>query len=601
MNPIQKALADAWAPLDRRSIYDWAKDNIDLPAGRVAIPGPFRVSLSRRLIAPFDSLKDHRVRIVTVLAPIQSGKTLLADVGVPWFIANRPGPIMWNFHEETTAKDHATARAIPIIRSCKALQHLLPDDPRKLGSFGAEFAHCNLYIQTASPGTLQNKSIQLLVNDELWRWRMPVYYKWALARVAAFARVGLSKVLNLSQGGRKGEPMDAAWRAGKQFEWHLPCLACRRLFWPKWETAKWDDTPEGEPRDFRKIAPTIRVECPHCGHRHADDAPTRAAWNDGGEYVAQNPGAPDELHSFHWTAIGIDSLAGLVQEWLEAMDAFKRGVASPLVAFLQARLAECDDPERPNQGETVEVEDYDVASDWPAEVERMLFVDMQEDHYWVDGVQFDVEGNARQLFFAKISTADEIRLLQTGHKIKSNRTFLDVGFQRRGDAFDVRAAYALCVRFGWCGLKGEPNRDQYPHQTLVQGKEETAWRLYSRPKLGDPLIGAGGQGKQFARYFLFASDPVADTVKRIREGRGVQWLARPETAEAYTHQLFAEQKVFTEDKTGRPRWQWIRRRRDNHAFDLAKMRVVACLMCPNIKFEAHTTRPTKGAEVPPAE
>jgi hypothetical protein len=256
------------------------------------------------------------------------------------------------------------------------------------------------------------------------------------------------------------------------------------------------------------------------------------------------------------------------------MTAYERGLVAPLVNFLQQRLAENDDPERTHAGEQAKQEVYDVQSDWPDEVQRLMHIDVQEDHFWAEGTQFAANGDARQIFYLKVSTDEELRVLQTANRIPDNCVFMDIGFQRNrqdADGATVRRVYEIICKYSWCGLKGE-DRDAYPHN--VNGK--FVYRLYSTPKFGDPQ---------------------ADIVDRIRRGRGAKWTVPPGSQE-YARQLFAEQKVRKfDERTGREVQAWVRKRRDNHAFDLAKMKVITALMSPLIRLD--TTQAVDAPEPKP--
>ena len=603
MDTISKAFASGFDYIDDREIYDWASGGNVKLGNAYAQPGDFDVRSSRRLIAPFEAVKSYSVRVVTIVKSTQGAGTLVPDIAVPWFIKNRPGPIMWNMQTDEVAEDHARDRAIPTIKNCKALAGLIPRDTRKVGIHVAEFPHMSLYIQGSTPAQLQSKSILFLINDELWIWK-PGRYQWACSRVTAFARVGISKILNVSQAGEKGDELDVEYRKGSQEEWCVQCQNpdCAKHFFPEWRGrregkeaerlgAEWgmmweknDVTCPGGVWNMPEVEKTIRYECPFCAHRHLDTPALKAQWNLTGEYFSKNPNAPARLRSFRWNAIPIDPWADLVQVWLDAMDAYDRGVIAPLVSFCQQKLAEPDDPERTHQGEVSTVDSYDPNSDWPDEVQRFMLVDCQEDHFWAEGVQCAANGDDRQLFFAKITTDDELRKVQQDHKIPDNCVFLDVGFAKK-DRRNVRRIYEVICKYGWCGLKGEGNRDGYPH--YINGA--TVMRLYSKPNWGDPQMGKALQGRRFAKYFLFASDPIADIVKRTREGKGAKCVILPETSKEHTRQLFAEQKrKAINKKTGREEWVWVQTRRDNHAFDLWKMKTVVKLMSPKIKLTAET-------------
>jgi hypothetical protein len=531
-----------------------------------SVTGDFHVGSSRHIIKPFQAIKSRDKRVVTVAKAIQTFGTGLADISVPWFIKNRPGPIMWNMQTDEVAEDHARDRAIPTIKNCKALQGLLPADSRKLGVHGGEFPHMPLYIQGSTPAQLQSKSILFLINDELWRW-VPGRYKWAIGRVAAYERVGRSKILNISQPGVVGDEFDVEYKKGTQEEWWIPCLGCKTHFWPEFrgfrtgEAAErlgqeygvlWDTNEITRPNGVWNLGEafkTLRYECPYCAHRHPDTVQTRAAWNLGGEYFAQNPTAPEHLASFRWNSIPFDSMASLMEQWIEAMDAYEKGIVAALVTFGQQKETKPDDPERLHKGEQAQTEAYEIESDWPLEVARGLKVDVQEGHFWVEARQFAANADSRQLYYGKVSTEDDCRKIQADFKIPDNCCFVDCSYVKK-DNKNLRRVYAMICRFNWCGLRGEGERLNYPHE-VRPGK--FVHKLYSKPEWGDPQAGQALAGRRFAKYFKFASGPISDIVARIRSRKGAKWVNPPNSTE-HTRQLFGEQKrklINKEDESRR--------------------------------------------------
>jgi phage terminase large subunit GpA-like protein len=203
---------DALAPVDTREIYDWAEEHIELPHS-YAVPGPFRVQSSRYLVEPFRALRDHGVRKVTISKATQTGGSLLFDIAIPWHAVNNPGPILLAMSTDEVATDHMQSRILPVMRSCRALQPILPSDPRLLTKCGVMFPHMPFWAYGSAPAKLQSKSVLFAIADEAWLWE-PGRLQWLEARVSAFARVGLSKLLRISQPGDAGDDHDMAWRAG---------------------------------------------------------------------------------------------------------------------------------------------------------------------------------------------------------------------------------------------------------------------------------------------------------------------------------------------------------------------------------------------------
>lgn len=582
MTTIPDTIRRAWADPDDREIYDWAAGgNIVLPAA-YAIPGPFSVAPSRYLVDPFRAIRSHRVRMVTVEKPVQSGGTLLADISVPWFVANRPGPIMWNMQTVDIANDHALTRAIPVMRGCRALRHLLPSDPRSMNKGGVDFAHMPVWIQGSTPAALQSKSVLFLINDEVWLW-VPGRLKWALSRVTAFERVGMSKVLNISQPGQAGDDLDRLWRSSTMRDWQVPCDGCGQHLTPRWSAKLpdgrdagmvWDRTDQTCPADewdIDEAVKTVRYRCQLCGHEHHDDPALKARWNKGGQYSGPADLQPHE--GYRWNAIPIEPWSGLLREWLEARASWHQGIVGPTVTFLQQRMAEVDDPERTDQDDAVTVGDYDPADKWADEATRQLTIDVQADHFWACARAWARNGASRLLFFGRVNLEDDLVALQERFAIPRQYVGIDVGFQRG----DKREVYELCARHRWLGLKGE-DRDFYIH------RGSRAQKLFSEPQRRDLMLGKGApRSDRFAFFLLYSSSRVKDIVARLRDGKGAKWEAL--ASKDYARQMHAERKEQQVNRqTGAERWIWVQRRRDNHAWDCECMQVVLALRNPDLLF-----------------
>jgi phage terminase large subunit GpA-like protein len=568
--------------IDHREIYDWAAENLDLPA-IYSRPGPFCVHSSRYLIEPLKSLRDDTTRRVTVMKAIGSGGTLIADVAVPWFILYRPGPILWTFATDDQASEHATSRMIPLIRSCAALRPLLPHDPRLIGRGGIQFAHAPLWVGGSAKSQLQSKQVLLAICDECWLWESG-RLEWAEGRTTAFRRVGLSKFLVISQPGVVGDDLDQHWKRGTCEEWQVACPLCNALFVPTWSARREDDTEWGIRWDTNEVTrpagvwnvqellKTVRFECPHCRGELRDGVALKSGWNTSGRWVVTNSSAEPGHRSFRWSALIIDSWENLVQQFVSAKDATRDGVYFPMRTFVQQRLSRPWDTETAPIEGTLAVGAYDAQAAWPSAVARFLTVDVQEVGYWAEIREWAADGASRQLFFGRLGTETEVSEKAKGFAVRANCVFLDCGF-------DTRRVYEILLRNQWTGLKGEGGRDFF----RLKIKGASVNRLYSDRLLGDPGMGTPAQGRRYAKFFLFAADSAKGVLVKLRDGKGPGFQSLPNPD--YQQHIFAEQRrKVTDKKTGKERWGWVQVRRENHGFDCSCMQVVAALMHPKIRL-----------------
>jgi phage terminase large subunit GpA-like protein len=59
---------------------------------------------------PMEALVDPKIRVVSIIASIQSGKTSVGELGLAHIIANHPGPTLWLDQTDDDAKDQSESR-----------------------------------------------------------------------------------------------------------------------------------------------------------------------------------------------------------------------------------------------------------------------------------------------------------------------------------------------------------------------------------------------------------------------------------------------------------------------------------------------------------
>lgn len=555
---LAAAWGRGWQAPDRRPIYDWAAEHVILPAGVYTETGPFDVHKSRYLIEPLDALQCDLVRVVSMRAPVRSGKSLIADVFLPWVIANEPGPFMFNLSTDKLARRHMGTRIRPVLERVKCIQDILPE---KLE--GCDVIMRNgmpLYVQGPSIGNLTGVPVRYLVEDELWE-RQEGKHEEAEGRLGDYEKLGNSKQLNLSQGGNEGDDMEQEMDAGVLREWHVPCLVCG-VYMPTPTTAykegvdpndpnamwglRWDSFRSGTNGDWdiAKALPTVRFECPK-GHPLVDEQRTKNEWNRLGRYQGgeERNGRPvwREAMSYHYYATITRPWKLLAKQFMEAQNAKRRGNYGPLVVYTQKRDAL---PNRPGLGaeqrtpsiEVFEVKKDDAPDGWI----RYLTVDCQKDLVKFYAVVRDWNlqtADSRRVWRGKLETFDQVREKQIELGIADQRVFPDVGYE-------ATRVYREQVKHGhyeiikgrrlwacWFGLKGSHSWDFAHHDDKAAAAEAKAVdksprRIFSTMQLGDP--GAGRfKAKHMAPFMLWSNDQAGNILGRLMSGDGAKWTAPP--------------------------------------------------------------------------
>ena len=127
------------------------------------------------------------MRLVSIIAAVQSSKTTTPEVALCYIIANLPGPALWLDQTDEDAKDQSEFRLQKLFDECEPVRELFPANRHKRRNQTVDFANgMTLWIAGAHNKTnLQRRSIRWLIGDESWRWPAG-HMAEAEARVTAF-------------------------------------------------------------------------------------------------------------------------------------------------------------------------------------------------------------------------------------------------------------------------------------------------------------------------------------------------------------------------------------------------------------------------------
>lgn len=611
---ISNAWRSCFRPRDRRPIYEWAADFVNL-SPPITRTGAFDVSASRHFIKIFDSLQDDHCRETNVLKPVRGGGSLIGDVFCPWTFANDPGQYMDIFQTDRVADEHGQSRIHKIFRKCDVVRGLFPANRHDLCDAYIKFSTGHEWYLTG-PGlaNLQTKGIRYMRLEEVWMWAQGLMNE-ALGRLGDYVRAQTSKALAISQGGpMPNVPMlESDWyrhyHRGEVWEWEVQCPACQKYFDPVFSGQRndgsfygitWDHhkTPAGD-WDISKCCPSVRFECPHCKHPMLDSAKTKLEWNRTGQYrITTEPNR--KRQSFHWEAVIDYPWGELVELWLDACNAERRGDLKPKLQFYQKRRAMFKDEESlMKSGLHLSRSTYEINSDWPEEKGRFLSIDRQgEDLFWWT-VRAWSPSKSRRLAFGKAYGFAALEEIRVKWKVEQRKTFIDSGFQPKGD----QGVYAACVRFNWVALKGDKDW-QFTHQIKSKraGEFKRVHKSYAPLSWGDPSAGTAMEGRKYAPLIRFSKNQMNQKVQELIES-GV-WEEPPfdgadEMEKEYNAQMSARvKKTEFDSKTGETRVYWKETQND-HARDLANMQVLGAILMdllPDPVLERQTTTEKKESE-----
>lgn len=581
-NPLSSILMDAWTPADRREPWRWCEEHIkSIPFS--PMPGPFRSENSPWIREVMEAIVDPKIRLVSIIAAVQSSKTTSPELTLCYIIANLPGPCLWLDQTDEDAKDESESRLQKLFESCEPVKKLFPKNKNKQRNCTIHFSNgMTLWLLGAYNKTnLQRRSIRWLFGDETWRW--PVgHMAEAEARTTAFGWLG--KCVFMSQGGEENDDTHRKFETTDMREWHYKCPKCGKYIPYKWENIEWDDDCKDEngEYDFSKINHSTALKCPECGEYFEDSDRMRRILNKDGKFIALNPNASKENVGFHWNALASMSWGKLAELYLRAKIAARKGDSSLLQQFYQKRLALAWREFAEDYRLEIASGCYNSGDVWDEEAGfnklgeiiappfaeneviaplRIMSVDVQMNCFYLVVRAWSINGSSRLLWHEKVLTWEDIEEIQKRFRILDNLVFVDAGY----NSFEV---YKHCGERNWIALMGD-NRANFFHR-LPNGK--TVLRFYSPVK----HIFISRYVK--CRMHFWSNLNVKDTLTRIRRNQnpadGATWEVPSDISEDYLKQMESEHRI----KKGNS-WIWEQiGNRPNHYLDCEAMNCAGALM-----------------------
>ena len=579
---LDRIWREVWQPPDRRPPWAWAEEHIaSIPYS--PIPGRFRSQNSPWLREPLEALVDPSIRLVSIIAAIQCGKTSVGELGISYIIANLPGPALWLDQTDEDARDQSESRLQKLFDECPAIRSLYPRDRHKKRNATIHFRNgMTLWILGAHNRTnLQRRSIRWLIGDECWRWPQG-HMAEAEARVTAFGWLG--KCLFMSQAGEEGDDTHRKYETTDQRDWTFACPRCslRQPF--KWENIEWSKSARDEHNnwDYEEVKRTTVLVCEGCGNHFEDTDRTRRELNATGRFVATNPKAASENVGFHWNALTAMGWGRLAELYLRAKAVSRQGDFSLLKQFYQKRLAIPWREFTEDYKLEIERTGYRKGELWENEAAldksgrivpgpyeanavsaplRILTIDVQMDHMFAVIRSWAADGSSRLLWSERLLTFEDVRSLQERFSIHPNLVFIDAGYS----AYEV---YRHCADNGWTALIGD-SRPTFNHRTR-DGR--SIHRFYS-PRRKVVL-----DRNRVCSVFYWSNLNCKDILARLRRNQrpenGATWEVPDDIDDDYLGQMESEHRI----KDGN-RWLWKQiGSRPNHFWDCESMQIVAAVM-----------------------
>ena len=132
------------------------------------LPGLWKNRVTPYLTGIMDAAGKPYVRVITVCKAPQTGVSEAAHNFVGYCIDRAPGPVLYVYPDETSARENSQDRIIPMIRSSKRLSGYFTGAERDKTSLRINLQHMPVYLGWArSASRLANKPIRYAVADEI--------------------------------------------------------------------------------------------------------------------------------------------------------------------------------------------------------------------------------------------------------------------------------------------------------------------------------------------------------------------------------------------------------------------------------------------------
>lgn len=240
-----------------------------------SLPGPWRNEVTQYLVGIMDAACFPSVRTTSICKCPQSGVSEAAHNFVGRCIDRDPGPVLYVYPDELTARDNSNDRIMPMIRSSRRLRGYLSGTNKDEATLRINLQHMPIYLAWArSASRLGNRPIKIAIADEVDKYPAMASKRESSPldlidkRLTTYRRV--SKTWKISTPTIESGPIWQAItnEADVLFRFSVKCPLCGRHQLMEFDHIKWPEN-ERDPRTMRKKL-LAWYECAHCGGKWDD-------------------------------------------------------------------------------------------------------------------------------------------------------------------------------------------------------------------------------------------------------------------------------------------------------------------------------------------
>ena len=591
-------LSEACAPPSSEPTEAWAEKWVVVP------DGPFAGSRWRLAFTPmakwiFASQRNPRKKRITIMMCAQLLKTTSLLI---MFLRNAkedPASSMWVMAEADHMGEFVTKRLLPYIENCPLVAPLLIGSKKGL----IQLETMNLMLRGSnSRAKLQSDPVRYVYCDERREWK-PGSIDILRKRMRTFPN---AMEISAGTAGKENDELHSDYREGSQTRAHINCLLCGHSqpirfgrevtsLWPQARECGgfvWEKNETTKPNgvwNYPEVKKTVRFECenPQC----------RAHFTNQQKYELlrtmhphnYNPNAPEEYDSFSasafeavWESCDWDKL---VEEFLKAVEAARKGNLEPLKTFITETLGE---PWQEQLGVIEEFgflearkQPYEFGEAWAEERVRFMAADRGQaggEHYWWLVRAYGSFGKSRLIAHGRCNTKAELEEIRKQYGVRLANAMVDTGFK-------AQELYAFCLSTGWKAFKGD-NVEYYLHRIQTKTGPKTIRVIWDKTT----AIATAPDGRKMGQVDLFryADEPTKDVLMDYMSGVQGEWSVPEKCGRELFKHYSSEVRREETDARGRVVSRWYQVRPENHWKDCEKIIHVAAIIT---KFVAGTTRP----------
>ena len=571
---FENKLRNIFKPDEGGDIVDWLEANINqIPYS--PMPSGFRVSHTPWLAEPLRACADLEKKGVHIIAPIQSGKSLMSEMLSCYIIARQPAPTLYLNDTDANASNWMRTRLRILWENVPAVMKKLPKGEEKAKGDMVIMPDMTFWCKGAfNRKNLQQKSIRWLIADETWLYPKG-HIKEAVARVEMFGWLG--KTIFMSQGGFQGDETEEFWSATTKSVWSFACPHCGHKQPFKWEQIRIPDDiilKDGD-IDYNKVRKETVYECEGCKYHFRDSIESRNEMNNNGFYAITNPNADPSNSGYTWNCLCARSWGKSAEAFLRAKNIMDiSGDSNPLRIFKQKQLA-LFWSEAPDKVDVLQtIGDYNQGDEWDGEFLinplnkrmhndktlkdqircRFMTVDVQRTGFyclirgWAEG------GVSRLIRWRFVQSWDDVDSFAKANNVLKSLVYIDCGDQ-------MDDVFRQCGIYGWTALRGD-QRNEFSWRIQTSNGYKTISKAYSPARLVN--VGTG-----VVRVHHFSNLALKDQLSRLRKSG--KHTCPADVSNDYFEQMESEARVM--NTNGKPEWKRIGKR-DNHLWDCEVMQLV---------------------------